>query len=220
MDSWKQHLPDYQIIEWNESNFDINLNLFIKQAYAAKKYAFVSDFVRLHVLYEHGGIYMDTDVEVLRNIDIFLNASAFSGFENNEFVTTGIIGSTKGHPWIERLLTDYSNRAFIKNGTIDYTPNTETITEISKKEFGLHIGDYKQVLIDDVHIYPSEYFCPKDWMSGKIYITENTYTVHHFIGSWLPKSSLKIRFKEFIFKFINRFLKEQTIYKLRELLRK
>lgn len=103
IDSWKLHCPDYEIIEWNESNFDINSNLYTKQAYDSKKWAFVTDFVRLKVLYDNGGIYMDTDIEVLKPLDIFLYHEAFSGFEWVDRIPTGIIGAKKHNEWIKNF---------------------------------------------------------------------------------------------------------------------
>src|SRR5699024_8907222 len=104
INSWKKKLPDYKIIEWNESNFDINSNQYVKEAYQAGRYAFVTDYVRLYVLYHYGGIYMDTDVEVLKSLDSFLKHQAFTGCENEKNSVTGIIGSEKDHEWIKTLL--------------------------------------------------------------------------------------------------------------------
>lgn len=204
IDSWKKYLPDYKIIEWNEENFDINTNLYTKQSYNAKKYAFVSDFVRLQVLYEQGGVYMDTDVEVLKNIDEFLEHSAFSGFESNEFIPTGIMGCIKGHSWVKSLLKYYINRPFINNdGTFDLTTNTKTITSITKKEYKLKSGNYKQVLNNEIVIYPSEYFCPKNWLTKELNLTRNTHTIHHFSGSWLPKN---YKYKKFRLKIYSKIV--------------
>lgn len=192
----------------------------MKQAYIAKKYAFVTDYVRLHVLLQHGGIYMDTDVEVLKNIDIFLSNSAFSGFESNEFIPTGIIGCIKGHTWVERLLNYYSNRSFKNNdGTLNLIPNTKVITEITKNEYGLKLGNFKQVLKGGINIYPSEYFCPKDWKTQELHVTENTYTIHHFSGSWIPKSTLTLKIKESIARGIIIFFGERKFKIFRTLVK-
>jgi mannosyltransferase OCH1-like enzyme len=195
MASWQKHLPEYEIIEWNEDNFDISMNLYVKQAYAAGKYAFVTDYVRLHVLYEHGGIYMDTDVEVLKSLDSFLDNPAFSGFESNEFIPTGIMGAVKAHPWIGRLLDFYKEHSFFRSdGTMDANTNTHIITSITKDEYNLVIGNHMQILKDEVYIYPSDYFCPKSWMTGELQLTRNSHVIHHFAGSWLPqKRRLRIK---------------------------
>ena len=126
IETWKKHCPDYEIKEWNEKNFDINSNKYVKEAYEAKKFAFVSDYVRLHALYNEGGIYMDTDIEVLKSFDVFLKHTAFIGFEDLKHIGTGVIGAEKGNKWIRLLLKDYDNISFYtKNGEIDLTTNRE-----------------------------------------------------------------------------------------------
>lgn len=209
MESWKKYLPDYEFIEWSEDNFDINCNRYVKEAYESKKWAFVTDYVRLYALYHHGGIYMDTDVEVLKSLDIFLENKAFSGFEDEIHIPTGIMGSVKKHNWIKFLLDDYKERRFIKaNGEIDYTTNVAKITALSKEFFNFDPQKSYQILKDDVVIYPKDYFCPKSCQNGEINLTENTYTIHHFSGSWLEskeerrKRKLKRRLKRYIKIFI------------------
>ena len=185
--SWDKYLPDYKKVLWNEDSFDINSNLFVKQAYESKKFAFVTDYVRLYALYHHGGIYMDTDVEVIKSLDRFLEHPAFSGFENINYIPTATMGSIKGHPWIGRLLQHYyDNRPFIReDGSMDITTNVSTITDISQREYNWNKGNNYQILKDGVHIYPNDYFCPKVYPSPVPVITENTHTIHHFAGSWL-----------------------------------
>lgn len=184
--SWKKIMPDYEIREWNESNFDINSNLYVKQAYEARKFAFVTDYVRLYALATEGGIYMDTDVEVLKSFDPFLHHVAFSGFENNNFVPTGMMAAEKGSRWAKDLLDEYNHRSFIKeDGTFDTTTNTVTITNYMKKQ-GLILNNTYQDFPGLVTIYPSDYFCPKDHGSGLIRLTDNSVCIHHFACSWLP----------------------------------
>jgi mannosyltransferase OCH1-like enzyme len=131
INSWKKYLPDYELVLWNEDNFDINSNQYVKEAYESKKYAFVTDYVRLYALYHHGGIYMDTDVEVLKSLDEFLEHTAFTGCENDQMCVTGTMASEKGHKWIEDLLNDYDDKKFIlAEGSFDKTPNTQIITEL------------------------------------------------------------------------------------------
>lgn len=189
--TWKDNLPDYEIIEWNEDNFDINSSIYAKQAYENKKWAFVSDFVRMSVLNSHGGIYLDTDVEVLHSLDRFLEHGAFSGFESPNNVTTGIIGAKQGHPWIKEILDSYEGRKFIdEQGNMDMTTNVATVTKITEENYGLIRDNTYQVLKHDLHIYPREYFSPFDYIDAKskeqkrAAITENTYTIHHYCGSW------------------------------------
>lgn len=191
IDSWKKNLPDYEIIEWNEDNFDINCNQYVKEAYESKKYAFVTDYVRLYVLYKYGGIYMDTDVEVLKVLDKFLIHNAFSGFENNNSIPTGIMASTSNNQWVKLMLEEYDNIHFInKDGTLNTITNVTRITNKTKENYKIELNDTFQDL-QDVVFYPHEYFCPKDWETGTINITKNTYTIHHFNASWHSKKEKK-----------------------------
>lgn len=185
MASWRRFLPDYELVEWNENSFDLGRSRYAREANEVRKFAFVSDFVRLAVLHEHGGIYMDTDVEVTKNLDRFLLHRAFSGFEDATRVPTGIIGSRVGNPWIGRLLQDYDDRIFLlDDGTLDQTTNVETITRITAQEFGLRLDGTFQDLHELVTFYPTDYFCPKDYRSGNISMTPNTHAIHHFNASW------------------------------------
>lgn len=186
INTWRQYCPDYEIIEWNESNFDINSNQYTKEAYENKKWAFVTDYVRLFVLYNYGGIYMDTDVEVLKPLDSFLNQKGFSGFERKEAVPTGIMASEANHPFIKQLLDLYINKHFIdSDGKQDLTTNVELITNISLK-LGLIPNNQLQI-IEDFAFYPTSFFCPKNSRTFELLITPETYTIHHFDGSWNPK---------------------------------
>lgn len=187
INSWKKYCPGCEIKEWNEDNFDINCCQFVKEAYATKKWAFVSDYARLYILKKYGGIYMDTDVEVIKPLDRFLAHPAFSGFESVASIPTGIIGAETDNPWISYLLTYYDNRCFISHhGRCDTTTNVEIITRMTAEKYGLKLDNTYQEL-KDVALYPREYFCPKDFATKEINSTENTYTIHHFDGSWLPK---------------------------------
>ena len=193
--SWKKYCPDYILKEWNEENFDIHSNRYVEEAYNSKKYAFVTDYVRLFALYSEGGIYMDTDVEVLKPLDIFLSENAFSSFENNDLIPTGIMGAKKGNKWIKSLLDEYKNLRFIRDdGSYDLTTNVHRITDITEKKFDLvRKSSFQKLKNGVVTIYPYDYFCPKDWKTGNINITKNTYTIHHFSGSWLSaEEKLKI----------------------------
>lgn len=191
INSWRKYLPDYEIVEWNEDNFDINSNMYLKEAYENKKYAFASDYIRLFVLYNYGGIYMDTDVEVLKPLDELLQFPAFSGFESDKNIPTGIMASEKHGKWIKALLDEYNDIHFIKeNGEFDLTTNVIRITNKTKE-----IYDFKQNAqyqdLKDVVFFPADYFCPKNCVTGIIELTDNSYTIHHFNGSWLPKEDQK-----------------------------
>lgn len=183
--SWKKNLPDYEIKEWNEDNFDLDLYPFTREAYDNRKYAFVTDVVRLYALYTEGGIYMDTDVEVLKNLDKFLNLPAFSGFEDDIHVPTGIMASEKGGEWAKWQLEYYNGRHFIlPDGNLDLTTNVVIISN-SMAERGFKLQNSLQDLNGIITIFPKDYFCPKSYEDGKIYLTKNSYVIHHFAGSWV-----------------------------------
>ncbi len=188
--SWKKYCPDYEIIEWNEETFDIESNAYVKEAYEAKKWAFVSDFVRLYALVQQGGVYMDTDVELLKPIDGFLSCAAFSGFEAADRIPTGIMACEQGHPLFTELLQDYDHRHFLlDNGEYDTTTNVTTITNLCLKH-GLELNNQLQTVCGFT-LYPFEFFCPKDSTTKLVHLTENTHCIHHFDGSWLtPEEQL------------------------------
>ncbi|MBP2114400.1 glycosyltransferase family 32 protein [Paenibacillus silagei] len=202
--SWEKYMSDFEIIEWNEDNFNIEINQFVKEAYENKKWAFVSDYVRLHVLYNHGGIYLDTDMEILRPLDRFLEVSAFSGFESAEYIPTGLIGAVQGHPWIKDQLEYYNDALFINsNRTLNLTPNVVNITNMTIEDYGLVLNNKYQILKNDLHIYPKEYFCPSDYGDSNKQkekkITTNSYSIHHYNGSWLsPSGKLKVKIRNLI----------------------
>lgn len=185
IESWNKYLPEYPIITWNEKTFDVDSVPCTQEAYNCKKYAFVSDYVRLWALYHYGGIYMDTDVEVISDLDKFMNFQAFSGFEQKNYMPTGIMAAVPHHPWIHRMLEHYRGRSFFNpDGTMDLKPNVIFMTELAEKEFGLKRGNELQILKDDVHIFPNDYFCPMVWETREIKLTPNTHTIHHFAYSW------------------------------------
>ena len=194
--SWKKFCPDYQIIEWNEDNYDLDeAPLYVRQAYEAKKWAFVTDYVRLQVVYEHGGIYMDTDVELLRPLDGFAQHDAVTGFETPDTVMTGFLACEKGHALFRELLATYDGAAFLRpDGTQDMTPNVERLTALCRKH-GLRTDNTLQT-VQGLTIYPREYFSPGEYDSPRCDITENTCAIHHFEGSWLSEEErLVLRLK-------------------------
>ena len=153
--SWKTNCPGYEIKEWNEENFDLNCCDYVREAYFARKWAFVSDYVRLYALVTEGGIYMDTDVEVLSSLSPYLDDLAFSGFQTETEIPTGIMGCEKGFPLFEALLHDYDNRHFkIGEWEYDTSTNVEAITK-SCLARGLKLNDREQI-IDGFHLYPHE----------------------------------------------------------------
>ena len=189
--SWEKYLPEYEVKRWDEDNFDINKYPYVKEAYENRRFAFVTDVVRLHALYTEGGIYMDTDVEVLKPLDSLLIYDAISGFETEEQIPTGLMASMPNHPMIGELLKEYDDIHFaLGNGHIDLTTNVERITKTFLKH-GLVLNNTKQT-INGFTLLPKDYLCPKSYVDGKINLTDNTLTIHHFAGSWYtPKEKLK-----------------------------
>lgn len=184
IESWKKNCPDYEIIRWDENNFDIKYNRYVKEAYESKNWAFVSDYVRLYVVYKYGGIYLDTDVELLKNLDQLLKYSGFMGFEDQEKVATGLgFGAIKNNEIIYEMLMDYENISFIKeDGSFDLMPCPQRNTNSLLKR-GLITNNSKQI-IDDMVFLPTEYMCPKDYTTDKLNVTDNTYSIHHYNASW------------------------------------
>lgn len=183
IESWKKYCPDYEIVEWNEDNFDINQNEYTKYCYENKKFAFLSDYARLMVVYKEGGIYFDTDVEVIKSFDALLNNKAFVGFETDEYVNTGVgFGAEKNNPVIEQMIREYNKLSDGKSGTIGCPIlNTEAL-----KKSGLKLNGQTQSL-KDVTVYSAEYFNPYDAPTGRLSKSENTYSIHWYAASWMSK---------------------------------
>lgn len=185
IESWKEKCPEYKIIEWNESNYDICKNAYMKEAYDAHRWGFVPDYARLDIIYQYGGIYLDTDVELLRSLDDLLDQKAFMAFESETAVAPGLIIAAEPKNAIIKDMMDsiYGDRRFLrKDGTYDTVASPKMATEYLVKK-GLECNNRLQ-MIDGLHIYPKEYFCPKDYMTGEVYITDNTYSIHHYNASW------------------------------------
>ena len=195
INSWKKYCPDYQLIEWNESNYDLQKNVYMYEAYCSKKWAFVSDVARLDIIYQHGGIYFDTDVEVIKSFDDLLSEKAFMGFQdkNNEVATGLGFGAEKNNPIILDILTNcYFNKHFKRDdNTLDTTPTPSLITRYLSS-LGLKADGTKQNINGLATIYPTDFFCPKSFVTGRLSITDNTFSIHHFMGSW-TSTRAKIR---------------------------
>lgn len=183
--SWKKYLPDYQILEWNEDNFDIARYQYAKEAYECKQYAFVADVARLFALKEYGGIYFDIDIEIIRPLDSFLSYPAFLGFESAKSIQTGLIGSEKGGDFINMFLSYYEGRHFFKiDSSLDKTTNAKIITDILVSKGLVQDNTFQNLGI--VVVFPKEYFCPMTYNTCEIVLTENSCAIHHFNGSWMP----------------------------------
>lgn len=184
--SWKNFFPNYEIIEWNEKNFDINQNQYMKEAYESKKYAFVSDYARLKIIYDNGGIYFDTDVEVLKDMQEIIEKGAFFGCELDGVVSSGLgFGAEKHNFVIKKMLEQYDNLQFKTEKGLDTTPCIKYNTQALLKNGWNKSNEIEKV--KDVYVYPVEYFSPYNYLTGKSNITEKTYTYHHGNASWLPE---------------------------------
>jgi len=182
--SWHKHMPDWEYRLWNEDNFDVNQIPYTKEAYEAKKYAFVTDYVRLYALCLEGGVYMDTDVEVLKPLNDLLGLSAFTGYEGSKTMppVTGIMASEADGQWVKEQLDSYSDAHFINpDSTLDMTTNTIRISRLMRSNGFIQDGKYQ--IYKDLHVFPTDYFCPRQ-TTGEFLLTENTYCGHHFMGTW------------------------------------
>lgn len=183
IDSWKKYCPDYEIVKWNEDNYDVTKHSYMKEAYEAGKWAFVTDYARLDILYKHGGIYFDTDVEVIRSFDPLLENRAFVGREDGDRVNTGqAIGAEKGLEIIRELRDVYKNEVF-KTGNGYNTTTCVDYTSDYLVRKGLKNDNSKQT-IDELTVYPRDYFCPIKVGHTRPVLTDNTYSIHHFAASW------------------------------------
>lgn len=208
--SWKKYCPDYEIKEWNESNFDLNCCDYVREAYEAKKWAFVSDVARLYAMVTEGGIYMDTDVEVVKPLDSLLQYHAVSGFESNTMIPTGLMACEKGNPMFKEFLDEYQMAHFIlPDGTLDKTTNVVRITNTCLK-YGF-IPDNTMQTINTFTLLPKDYLCPKSFETGKTELTRNTLTIHQFNGSWrsdqeIYQTAISRKMMELFPAFSNKFL--------------
>ena len=193
INSWKKFLPDYEIKRWDETNFDVNSIPYTKAAYKAGKYAFVSDYARFWILYNYGGLYFDTDVEVIRSLGDIITAGPFLGVEqqNEDMITVApglCIGAEKHNKLFAELILYYKNLSFINpDGTLCLTNVVEITTEFLKKCQLRNTDEIQQCC--GFNIYPKDYFCPIDYSTRELKITPNTRTIHHYAESWLPKST-------------------------------
>lgn len=208
IESWKKYFPDYEIREWNEDNFDVNMVPYTAEAYQCKKYAFVSDYARFWILYNYGGIYFDTDVEVIKPMDDIVSKGAFMGVESpvskaNKVLTVapGLgIGAEKGMELYQQLLSYYDKLHFMdKNGNMIQTTVVEYTTNVLIDK-GLKPVNETQ-LVSGVSIYPAEYFNPTNLSTRRIHVTHNTRSIHHYAGTWREVTWVD-KVKIFIMKFL------------------
>lgn len=198
--SWHKYMPEYEYKLWNEDSFDVETVPYVKEAYEARKFAFVTDYVRLYALYSEGGIYMDTDVEILKPLDDLLHLSAFTGYEGSKTMppVTGLMASEANGIWVKEQLDSYKGAHFVKeDGTLDLTTNTIRISGIMKSNGFIQDGKYQ--VYKDLHVFPTDYFCPRQ-TTGEFLLTENTYCDHHFMRTWNENN--KIGGKGLLFRWI------------------
>lgn len=208
INSWKELLPDYTIKIWDTNTIDINSNLWLKQAFKNKKYAFAADYIRFYALYNYGGIYLDADVEVLKSFDELLNKEYFLGEEAGGDVEAAVIGANKGLIWVEECLDYYKDRHFIKrDGSFDMRPVPLLINSKIKKY--------------NLSLFPYTFFSPKDFNIGKLDIRNHTFCIHHFDGKWVKKGVanwLKRTIHKTIYVFLGRKGHNSLIHIVRPLI--
>lgn len=207
--SWKKYCSDFEIIEWNDVNFPLNeCPQYVKQAYDAGKYAFVSDYARLKVLYEYGGFYMDTDVELLRPLDQFCYDHAVIGFENDNYVNSGqMLAAEAGHPVLGEMMEQYKNISFYH---MDGSENLLICTRVNTDVLVVHglLKNGQEQIVADMHVYPADWFNPLDSVTGELSKTENTVSIHWYSMSW---KSPVVRFRVRILRRVRKFLKKHHL---------
>ncbi|MCL2697123.1 MAG: glycosyl transferase [Oscillospiraceae bacterium] len=209
IETWKKFCPDYDIIEWNESNYDVTKNKYMHDAYKAGKWAFAADYTRLDVIYNHGGIYLDTDVELIKGLDSLLENEAFMGIENGKYVNPGLgFGAVKAHETIKKLRDCYLDITFVKdNGVTGPMHQTKYLLQYKLKPKSRKIQQ-----VAGINIFPPEYFAPKSYTSLKTKITDNTYSIHHYSLSWF--SGFQKKRHAFKLKWAERFGGSRLAYKM------
>lgn len=210
--SWHKYLPEYEYKLWNEDTFDINSVPYVKEAYEARKFAFITDYIRLWALNKFGGVYMDTDVEILRPLDEFMKLPAFTGYEASSSMApvTGLMASAANGVWVKEQLAYYDDKHFRRaDGTLDLTPNTITISKIMTDNGFVIDGKYG-VYKNDMHVFPVDYFCPLT-STRVLKLTSNTACIHHFAGSWVERTPWQ-KFKNWFFeKVLGRKLTDKLV---------
>ena len=200
IDSWKRILPDYEIWLWDTKRFDLSTSVWVTEAYNKKKYAFCADYIRMYALFNYGGVYLDSDVEVLRSFNDLLTLPYFIGYESKQYFEAAVIGAEKGNPFIGDVLAYYKDRHFVKeNGSLDIQIMPEVMMNVTNSK-------WKRVLINEIsdfindptiiNVFPYDWFSPID-STGKRYVlrvSKNTYCIHHFASAWVdPKVMLLVK---------------------------
>ena len=205
IESWKKYCPDYEIIKWDMDNYDYNKNQYAREAIEHRKWAFASDVGRADVIWRFGGVYLDADVELVRNIDDLLYHNAFIGFQDRSFVDPGSgFGAVPGNEIVGEFLNCYEDMPFVlDNGTLNMVSCPNYITSILIKHGLVRDGSFQ--MVDDVAVYPYDYFCPHSYKTGLIAHSNNTYSIHHHHGAWLDSESKRLG--QMAYRFIDMYNK-------------
>lgn len=193
LQSWTNMLPDYELMLWDLNKDHIGEKQWVKEAFEAKKYAYAADYIRVYALYHYGGIYLDTDVEVIKKFDDLLHLPYFVGTEGGNWIEAAILGSEKGADWLQDILP-YFDKPFIKSdGTFDMVTMPQVMNTIIGNKRTITVANQQEILqnIDTnynkhFYLFPEDYFSPKNMGTGAIKVTVNTYAIHHFAMSWIP----------------------------------
>lgn len=208
INGWKDKLSDYEFILWDRQRFDIDSVQWVKEAFECKKYAFAADYIRLYAVYNYGGIYLDTDVEVLKSFDSLLHLPYFIGFEfNNNLLEAATFGAEKGMSWLKDCVDYYKGRTFIfPNGKMDTTVLPVIMKNVISQRYSIKaIQVIPERYTDDISVFVKDYFSPKSFYSNKVEITSNTYSIHQFKTAWMPLSgkiyrNVKYYIKQLLYK--------------------
>ena len=189
--SWKKYAPEYSIVEWNEDNFDFKESRYAAEAYSVGKWAFVSDYARFRIIFENGGLYFDTDVELLQGCELVIGNKAFMACDKNYMISPGLgFGAEKHSTIIKACLDTYNDRDFLRrDGSMDLTTVVEICSSVLRYR-GI-IGTDDVAFYNDFTVYPCEYFAPKEYGSNKVSITKKTISIHHYDSSWLSSRQKK-----------------------------
>ena len=214
--SWRKFLPDYEIVEWNEQNFDIDCCKYVREAYAAKKWAFVADYCRIWVLNKSGGLYFDTDVELIKTPEKLFQTPCM-GFETSEIINPGLVLVAPSNNWFcDEMLATYEKDSFVlKAGKINLKTICDRATEILVSH-GLILNNEQQT-VDGFTIYPIEYFNPRDYHTAKIRPTDKTVSIHHYAATWVDR---KTKFKHKFYVTIYRIFGKKIVFKIKKFFRK
>lgn len=215
IEGWKRLHPGYQIIEWNEDNFDVLCCKYVQEAYEKRKFAFVSDYARGQALVEHGGVYLDTDVELVAPLDSLLSWEGFLGFEYGNSIATSTMGFRPRHPLMQQYLDQYNQRSFVlPDGSLDMTTNVSILTKLVIKE-GLRIDGTKQIIRGDVVCLPMQVLSPLDYVNFYDYRDTSTIAVHHYQHTWGGPIS---RFRKKFMRLIGRIMGQKALKRFREII--